>query len=774
MSWKQSSSNNTTFLASCTNNDGSYMYASDNSNNFYMSQDRGYTWGNTYSATSNIIKICCNQSGSNVFMLDSSYNIYLSSDWGSTFSSISPGLNFIDIAMTNDTTPLLFGIYLNGPAYQSTTGNSWSLFVAESAGPFESISCGSSVTNNTGNIYLNGSNNKIYYSNNLGTSNMSPYPSKPLQTSISCGKVICAANNSNIVMTIFNNIISYSTNGGISYSSNTLTNNITDITCSYDGNVVSIVDTSGNIYQSTTGPGGTFIIQTGYPSGIIWNNISGNSNLVSMVAMPQNNTIYYYDDTQVYNYNATILDIFGGTINLLLSLTTNASGNGALIISVTGTIQYIGTTTVTPGIVTNIIILLEGTYNGNDNILNNILTSPYFTTNGFAFRDNPNSIDYLINNPSGTDIVTNNFESGNFNFTSEVLFLACLLKGTKILVKDKKEIFDNTPNKEYFNNKSISNETSITNTEYFNNKSISDEKGVYELRENLDKEEVFDEKSISNTIINTKEVSDEKGVYKLREYFNNKNISDEKSITNAENLDKEEVFDEKSITNTEYFNNTNIPDEKGVYELIENLNNKNISDEKSITNAENLNKEEVFDEKSISNKEYFNNKNFSDEKSITNAENLDKEEVFNEKSITNTIINTKEISNGKGVYKLIENLNRNDIIISEGKEYKIESILTSTFSKIEDYPYLIPKGTEINEYICNEDLYLSRGHCIKISEGVFVYPKMLESLKILQVTSLEKREKIYYHIKLHFEKGEDRRSNTITANGIVVESYSSS
>uniref|UniRef100_A0A6C0AE72 Uncharacterized protein n=1 Tax=viral metagenome TaxID=1070528 RepID=A0A6C0AE72_9ZZZZ len=131
--------------------------------------------------------------------------------------------------------------------------------------------------------------------------------------------------------------------------------------------------------------------------------------------------------------------------------------------------------------------------------------------------------------------------------------------------------------------------------------------------------------------------------------------------------------------------------------------------------------------------------------------------------LSNTNILTK---NG---YIRIDSLKNEDIIVSENKEFKIKKIMHTEVKLIDKYmPFLLPKDF-LNS---NEDLYLSQGHEIKV-EGKFKLPEHL-GLKRLSIEEfLELNENKYYHIELYCEEGEDRRTNTLDANGVIVESYSS-
>lgn len=291
MSWITSSSISGNWTCSCT-----YLttvYAVISTGDMYKSTDSGVTWTLTYSFGINITEIYTSN-GVIIGVIDGSNQFYQSTNSGSSFT-INTSFTFKHLAMTTSTPPR----YLSSTTtacHQSTSGTSWSLFVSSLAGPFNSICCSNNVTSASGNIYINHDNTGIYYSNNMGTSGMSPYPSRPSITSVNCGKVICAKTTGNIVMTIYTNLINYSTNRGVSYLTNTLTNNLVDICCSNDGANVCVIDTIGDILFSSTGAGGVFSVMSGYSSQT-WNSISGNSDLTTMVSLPSSGSINSFDAT---------------------------------------------------------------------------------------------------------------------------------------------------------------------------------------------------------------------------------------------------------------------------------------------------------------------------------------------------------------------------------------------------------------------------------------------------------------------------------------------
>jgi len=119
-------------------------------------------------------------------------------------------------------------------------------------------------------------------------------------------------------------------------------------------------------------------------------------------------------------------------------------------------------------------------------------------------------------------------------------------------------------------------------------------------------------------------------------------------------------------------------------------------------------------------------------------------------------------------YIQINQLNENHIIISENKQHRIKQIMSTRINLIEtEMPYKLPSGM----LGCTEDLYLSKGHAIKV-QGIFKLPEHL-NLKRLNIEEFEKLgEDRYYHIELKCLEGENRRTNTLNANGVTVESYS--
>jgi len=123
----------------------------------------------------------------------------------------------------------------------------------------------------------------------------------------------------------------------------------------------------------------------------------------------------------------------------------------------------------------------------------------------------------------------------------------------------------------------------------------------------------------------------------------------------------------------------------------------------------------------------------------------------------------------KNGYIKINSLKNEDIIFSENKRFKIKKIINTEIKLLDKYmPFLLPKGF-LNS---TEDLYISQGHAIKV-EGKFKLPEHLRLKRLSIEEFLQLNADKYYHIELYCEEGEDRRSNTLDANGVIVESYSS-
>jgi len=75
--------------------------------------------------------------------------------------------------------------------------------------------------------------------------------------------------------------------------------------------------------------------------------------------------------------------------------------------------------------------------------------------------------------------------------------------------------------------------------------------------------------------------------------------------------------------------------------------------------------------------------------------------------------------------------------------------------------------------LCEKQLYLSIHHAVKIN-GVWIDPLSAGFIKCNIDEFISKGVNIikYYHLKLESKDGENRRINTLIANGLEVESYS--
>lgn len=119
-------------------------------------------------------------------------------------------------------------------------------------------------------------------------------------------------------------------------------------------------------------------------------------------------------------------------------------------------------------------------------------------------------------------------------------------------------------------------------------------------------------------------------------------------------------------------------------------------------------------------------------------------------------------------YKLISEIKAGDLIRSEFKNIKVKKNLKSNIKLSEfEMPYKVPKG----KLGANEDLYLTKGHAIKFKDE-FKAPAQLGFIQQKIKDMPELKELIYYHLELECDKTENRRTNTIIANGVIVESYS--
>lgn len=130
------------------------------------------------------------------------------------------------------------------------------------------------------------------------------------------------------------------------------------------------------------------------------------------------------------------------------------------------------------------------------------------------------------------------------------------------------------------------------------------------------------------------------------------------------------------------------------------------------------------------------------------------------------LLSGTKILTDKG-FKLIDDLKEGESIKSENKIHVIKRIITTPISDKKEFPYLIPKGTILGSKKCIEDLYISRGHSIKLKKS-FHFPARLG---FSMVEDLGDKNPLYYHIELFKNSGETRRTNTLNANGIIVESF---
>ena len=80
------------------------------------------------------------------------------------------------------------------------------------------------------------------------------------------------------------------------------------------------------------------------------------------------------------------------------------------------------------------------------------------------------------------------------------------------------------------------------------------------------------------------------------------------------------------------------------------------------------------------------------------------------------------------------------------------------------HPYVISKDTKINEFVCKEDLYLSKDHAVLINNKYFIEAKNLPFAK--QITNLQCEQYEYYHIIT-----DNYLTDTIISNGIPTETF---
>lgn len=126
-------------------------------------------------------------------------------------------------------------------------------------------------------------------------------------------------------------------------------------------------------------------------------------------------------------------------------------------------------------------------------------------------------------------------------------------------------------------------------------------------------------------------------------------------------------------------------------------------------------------------------------------------------------------------YRDIETIKDGEFILSKinGFAYRrirVKRNLSTKIDVIEDeLPYVIQPG-KLN---CKETLYISKGHAIKsglnfYSAAQLGFPKMTMNEYINKFG----KKLNYYHIELECKNNENRRTNTLIANGVVVESFS--
>ena len=113
---------------------------------------------------------------------------------------------------------------------------------------------------------------------------------------------------------------------------------------------------------------------------------------------------------------------------------------------------------------------------------------------------------------------------------------------------------------------------------------------------------------------------------------------------------------------------------------------------------------------------------------------------------------------------LIENLNLSHWLLNHaGKPMKLREIhqFTKEISK-ETTPYKIPKNANVNEFVCNKNLYLSGEHAVLFNKHFI--PMNNTSFK--QATRLTGDCFVYFHLVT-----ENFYTDVIMANGIPTESY---
>ena len=146
-------------------------------------------------------------------------------------------------------------------------------------------------------------------------------------------------------------------------------------------------------------------------------------------------------------------------------------------------------------------------------------------------------------------------------------------------------------------------------------------------------------------------------------------------------------------------------------------------------------------------------------------------DLDNESLTLSCLLSTTKILTPTG-YRLIKDIEVGDSIVSEGdRVIKVvgHRISQVSFDCWDDYPCKIPAG----KLGAIEDTYLTKGHAIKF-DSTFGSPSTwncrhltLADLHHAGITEIE-----YHHLELECAEGENRRTNTLIANGVIVESFS--
>jgi hypothetical protein len=148
-------------------------------------------------------------------------------------------------------------------------------------------------------------------------------------------------------------------------------------------------------------------------------------------------------------------------------------------------------------------------------------------------------------------------------------------------------------------------------------------------------------------------------------------------------------------------------------------------------------------------------------------------------SLVNCLLETTMIKTEKGEI-LVKNVYSGLMVdCGDGKFRKCKAVTRAgplIFMLEHDLPYMIPKGT----LGATEDLYLSPGHAVKNGKGIYKLPKQLIKEGYSQIKKCSREdlfnaeldEKSYFHVELECFPGENRRTNGLIANGVLVESYS--